>query len=289
MKYIFNYLLFPFFLFIVKISNKHVLIKLSSILGILAFKVLKVRKETVLHNLQEAFPDFSEEKIYEIALKNYKSFALTFFEFAKLKYATNDSILNEVEFVNNKVLEKALSRKDSLILLTAHFGNWEYGALCIGLKYNFPMRVLAKKQSNEFVTKFMSEAREKFGNKEIFTGSSVKELYKALLNKQIIGVVGDQRGSVEGPRVKFFNKDTAVYTGTAVLSLKTSTPILTVFVARQKDNKYKIFIDELSFDDLPENQEEKVLEINQRYFAKLEKMIKQYPEQWFWMHKIWKY
>lgn len=274
---------------LIQFLPRRILNGISIFLGYFFFFIVPIRKKVVLQNLSEAFPELSVKEINKIAFRNYISIAKTFLEIVKLKRTPAEWFAKNVEIQNEKLFEKYLAKKNSLLLITAHFGNWEFGALTLGLRYNFPMRVLAKKQSNEFVTKFMSEAREKFGNKEIFTGSSVKELYKALLNKQIIGVVGDQRGSVEGPRVKFFNKDTAVYTGTAVLSLKTSTPILTVFVARQKDNKYKIFIDELSFDDLPEKQEEKVLEINQRYFTKLEKMIKQYPEQWFWMHKIWKY
>jgi len=274
---------------LIQFIPRSILNLVSTILGYFFFFIVPIRKNIVLNNLAIAFPDFSKKEINKIALANYVSLTKTFLEIVKLKKTSSEWFIENVEVVNNELVEIYLQKKESLILLTAHFGNWEFGALTLGIKYNFSMNVLAKKQSNEFVTRFMSEAREKFGNKEIFTGSSVKELYKALLKKQIIGVVGDQRGPLEGPRVKFFNRDTAVYTGTAVLSLKTKTPILSVFVARQKNNKYKIFIDELSFENLPQDQEEKVIEINRRYFNKLENMIKQYPEQWFWMHKIWKY
>lgn len=289
MKYLFHNTLFIIVEKLVKFSSKKKLILFSNILASIFFKLIKIRREVVFSNLRIAFPLLDAKEIYEIAYATYKSIALTFIEFVKAKSVSGNFILDEVEFENKEIFEEILNQKKSLILLTAHFGNWEYGALAIGLKYNFSMSVLAKRQSNEFVTNFMSDIRTRFGNKEIFTGSSVKELYKALLEKEIIGVVGDQRGSIDGPRVKFFGKETAVYTGTASLALKTQTPILVILVARQKNNKYKAIIEKLSLENLPEQQEEKLLEINQRYFNILEKTIKKYPEQWFWMHKIWKY
>ena len=261
----------------------------SFFIGIIFYYIIPLRKKVVIENLKTAFPNLSDQEIKNLAFKNYISVAKTFIEIIKLETTSAEWILENVKIDNEEIITKHLDKKDSVIFLTAHFGNWEFGALTFGLKFNFSMNVLAKPQSNEYVTNFMSKVRTKFGNREIFTGSSVKDLYKALLNKESIGVVGDQRGSKEGPRVKFFNRDTAVYTGTATMALKTKSPIVTVFVSRQSDNTYIAHIDEISLENLPENQDEKVLEINQRYFNILEKTIQKYPEQWFWMHKIWKY
>jgi KDO2-lipid IV(A) lauroyltransferase len=80
-----------------------------------------------------------------------------------------------------------------------------------------------------------------------------------------------------------------VYNGTAVLALKTGAPILMIFFARQDDLSYKAVVKELIYTDIEGSEEEKVQIICQRYFSFLETMVKEYPDQWFWMHKIWKY
>lgn len=289
MKYVLENLFLKIILISVRIANHKLLVKMSAVLAFVFYNLLPLRKTVVLENLKSAFPDLDEKDISLIAKKSYKSFAITFLELLKLKYSTKQEIIDQVIFDSNETVKDCIKNNKSLILLTAHFGSWEYGAMSYGIKYNIPMNVLAKRQSNQHVTDLVTEIRTRFGNKEIFTGSSVKEIYKALLEKEIIGVVGDQRGPKEGPRVKFFGKDTAVFTGTATMALKTKTPIVVILVARQKDYKYKMISEEISFENLPEKLEDQVVEINQRYFNILERTIKEYPEQWFWMHKIWKY
>jgi KDO2-lipid IV(A) lauroyltransferase len=58
---------------------------------------------------------------------------------------------------------------------------------------------------------------------------------------------------------------------------------------RQPDYSYRTAIEIINTDDLPEEEELKIAELSQRHVAVLEKYIKQYPEQWLWMHKRWKY
>jgi len=102
-------------------------------------------------------------------------------------------------------------------------------------------------------------------------------------------MVADQRGPREGVKVKFFNKDVSVYTGPAALALKTKAPILYGISVRQKDYKYKTELVEISKDNLPDDDEEKIIELSQRHTAYLEKVIRENPEQWLWMHDRWKY
>ena len=80
-----------------------------------------------------------------------------------------------------------------------------------------------------------------------------------------------------------------MYTGPAILSLKSNAPLLFGIAIRQKDFSYKIFITEIRRDNLPENYDEKVKVLSERILRHLENFIRQYPEQWLWMHKRWKH
>jgi lauroyl/myristoyl acyltransferase len=46
---------------------------------------------------------------------------------------------------------------------------------------------------------------------------------------------------------------------------------------------------EISKDNLHDDDEEKIIELSQRHTAYLEKVIRENPEQWLWMHNRWKY
>ncbi len=261
----------------------------SKILAFLFFNVVRLRRNVVIRNLELAFPNLSNKELQVIAYKNYRSIAITFLELFLVSKLTKEQISTHYTIDNLEIINKRKSEGNGLILLTAHFGNWEFAALGTGIHLKTSINVLVKEQSNPFVTKWMKKVREKFGNKEIPLGISVKEIYKSLKNDNIVGVVGDQRGPKDGIRVNFFGQKTSTFAGTASIALKLKAPVLVLFSVRKPNGKYEGIVKEISLEDLQGNTEQKIKEFNQRYMKLLENIIKQYPEQWFWMHNIWKY
>jgi KDO2-lipid IV(A) lauroyltransferase len=178
---------------------------------------------------------------------------------------------------------------NGVILLSSHFGNWEYIATSVALQAEISLSVVVKPLRNPFVYEWMNKARTKFINEVVPLGISIRKTYQTLKEKKIVAMVADQRGPREGVKVKFFNKDVSVYTGPAALALKTKAPILYGISVRQKNYKYKTELVEISTDNLPYDDEEKIIELSQRHTAYLEKVIRENPEQWLWMHDRWKY
>jgi KDO2-lipid IV(A) lauroyltransferase len=260
----------------------------GKLLGSAFYYLIPIRKRVVFSNLRKAFPEISDSEIKVIARKNYISLMTTFIELFCVKSLTKEEAASLIN-VDIDLVKRKLAADKGLIFLSAHFGNWEISSTSAALQLNIPIYVLAKPQRNEMVYKAVNQLREKFGNKVISLGSSVRELYGALLKKRIIGVVGDQRGPEESLRVNLFNQPTAVYPGTAQIALKTGSPILAALIVRQPDNSYNVELEAIDVEDFEGSNEEKVLQINTRYMAFLEKWIRKHPEQWFWMHNIWKY
>jgi KDO2-lipid IV(A) lauroyltransferase len=135
----------------------------------------------------------------------------------------------------------------------------------------------------------MNKGRTKFGNEVVPLGISIRKTFQTLKEKKIVAMVADQRGPKEGVKVDFFGRKAVVYTGPAALALKTGAPIICGIPIRDKDFKYKMVLVEIPVNDLPESDEEKILQISQRYTSYLESIIRKHPEQWLWMHKRWKY
>jgi KDO2-lipid IV(A) lauroyltransferase len=102
-------------------------------------------------------------------------------------------------------------------------------------------------------------------------------------------MVADQRGSEDSIKLEFFGRKTSVHTGPAVLALKMDSPIIYGITVRQPDYSYKIDLVEISKENLPDEFDEKVKVLSERMIRYLEEIIKQNPEQWFWMHKRWKH
>ena len=252
-------------------------------LAFIFFYIIPVRKKTVLSNLRKAFPDLPLAKLKQIAFLNYFSFCITLVELFSIK---NLSIENLRKFVDCKdllELQKMNKFENGAFFLTAHFGNWEVGASSIGVQLKTEIVVLAKPQRNFLVSNWLDNMRETFGNKVTLLGPSVREIYKAVNEKKIVGIVGDQRGPKDGDRVKFFNRDTAVFKGTAEIALKKNVPIFVILIVRNSDYTYKAVIEEINYKEFTGNQEEIAHKINQEYMSILEKQIIKNPEPLFGM------
>ncbi len=263
--------------------------RLSSGLAFLFFYVIPIRKKTVIENLSLAFPSYSEKEINKIALNCYKSFSITLVELLSIPWLSREQMRNMVQCENTDLIVERYKENKGLILLSAHYGNWEYIALSVSLQIGIPLSVVVKPQRNPYVTQWLEKARTKWINKIIPAGISIRQVYKELLSKNIVAMVADQRGPKEGIQLDFMGRPAYFFSGPALLSIKTGAPLMYGIAIRQKDYSYKAEIVEVSKDGLPENEEEKVVELTRRHKEYIEKCIRENPEQWFWMHKRWKY
>ncbi len=289
MKNKLEYILFLSFSILFKFLGLHLSRKFSFVIAVIFYYLIPIRKSTVIENLTNAFPEYDREKIREIAFKNYKSFAITLAEILSIPWMSRDDIEQQVNCLNKSLIIEKYNENKGVILLSAHFGNWEYVAASVAAQLNIPFSVVVKPQRNPYVTNWMNRARTKWNNKIVPLGLSIRQTYQTLKEKQVVAMVADQRGPEESIRINFFGRNISVHTGPAVLALKTGAPILYGVCVRCGDFSYKTEIVEINVDDVEGTMEEKVREISQRHMTHLETFIRQFPEQWLWMHKRWKH
>lgn len=289
MQNILEYILFITLSVFFRICGLNLSRKFSSPMAILFFYVIPIRKEVVFENLNKAFPELDKDKIKRIAFGSYKNFITSLIEIMCMPAMSKEEIINMLPLSNTGLIPSMYNQGNGVILLSAHFGNWELIAASVSARINLPFHVVVKPQRNPFVNNWLNNVRTRWINKIIPLGISIRQVYKELKNKNIIAMVADQRGPFEGIRVNFFGINTAVYSGPATLAIKTGAPVIYGLTIRQTDYSYKVILEEIDLSNLPEDEEKKVIEISQRHTSFLEKYIKQYPEQWFWMHKRWKY
>jgi KDO2-lipid IV(A) lauroyltransferase len=258
------------------------------LLAVLFYFVIPVRKKTVLENLKLAFPEYDKRKIKKIAFGVYKNVSITLVEILTLPALKKEQIDDLVEFRDADILVKKYYENEGLIILSAHFSNWEYAALLCAVNMKIPYSVIVKPLGNQYIYRWMNSERTKWGNEVVPLGPSVKNIYLALKQKKIVAIVADQRGPKEGVLVKFFGKDVYAHPGPAFFAVKTGTPIYYGLLIRQKNYKYKLCISEIDTSNLPEDKDEKIAVLTQRHTNYLENMIRQFPEQWLWLHKRWK-
>ena len=284
-----EYILFISFSYLTKLLGLNLSRKLAIGLAYVFYYFIPIRKKMAIENISKAFPDYSKKKVRQTALDTYKSFSITIMETLYIPHISKSKMMGSVCFVNKEILVKKIKERKGVIVLSAHFGNWEYLAVSLALQLDLPLAILIKVQRNPYVTRFMDKARTKWSNEVIPVGTAVKKIFKALDNGRIVCMAADQRGNVDGIRIEFLGLMSSVYSGPAVVAIKTGSDIVLAISVRQPDYSYKVELTELSFDNLPENYDEKIKEICRRYLNSLEGFIRKYPQQWLWLHNRWKY
>lgn len=253
------------------------------------YYLVPIRKEVVFDNLKHAFPNLNQTKIEKIAFGSYKNLAITLVEILYLPWMSKEQVKSVVKFNNISLIDKKHSEENGVILLSAHFGNWEYCAISGGAQLNKKFSVVVKPQRNSYVNDWMNKARTRWTNDIVPLGVSIRNIVTVLKNNGIVAMAADQRGPEDSIKLDFFDRKTSVYTGPAILSLKMNAPIIYGITIRQPDFSYVSDIVEISKDNLPDDFDEKVKVLSERMLKYLEDVIRAYPEQWFWMHKRWKH
>jgi len=289
MKNRIEYFLFLLFSIAFRLLGLNTSRKLSGLLAVIFYYFIPIRKKTVLENLTNAFPGYDKQTLRSIAYNTYKSFLTAFIEILYLQKISQQELETAVNCPNKNLIVEKFEEGKGVILLSAHFGNWEYVAASVALQLDLPFSVVVKPQRNPYVSGWMNNVRTRWNNDIVSLGLSIRKTYQTLKEKRVVAMVADQRGPQESIKVEFFGRKVSVHVGPAVLALRTGAPILCGIPVRQKDYSYKIVMHEISKDNLPEDNEEKIIELSQRHTSYLESFIREYPEQWLWMHKRWKH
>jgi KDO2-lipid IV(A) lauroyltransferase len=131
--------------------------------------------------------------------------------------------------------------------------------------------------------------RTKNGNTLIPKGGSGRKIIRLLKENKIIGILSDQNvASREGIFVDFFGRPACTSVGTAVLALQSGAPVIPAFMPRMPDGRYKLlFLPPVEITRTDDYESD--LRVNTQRFTKvMEDIIRQYPDQWFWIHQRWK-
>ena len=274
--------------FLLRLIPLKISLFIADILGKAGFKYLHKYRDIAVSNLDEVFSDDHDRNI-EIARKVFSNLAKSGAEWIKFSSFDKDNIDRIItESHGFEYLEEALKGGKGAIIMAFHFGNWEFTTLYLTLK-GYNGTIIAKKLYFHKYENFISDLRRKTGVQIMYRDESPKKVLKVLKGGGMIGLLADQDvDSVEGVFVDFFGKPAYTPIGPVKLGMVTGASILPTFVIRKDDDTFKFIIDKPIVLSRGDNPEEDALRYTQEWTNVLERYVREYPEQWVWIHKRWK-
>lgn len=256
--------------------------KFAEGLGYLSYKLIKKRRIVTLNNIKNAFPEKTFEEIEKIAINSYKTMVKTFMMSLWMPDTCRDD--SKVKFDNYALFEEAKAMGKGVVIASLHMGCFE---AIQKVALTNELYDVIKPQKNHLLDEYMNENRRRTGIHLIYKGaSSVKELVKALKNKDIVCLFSDHYDI--GCEVEFFGKKTLASTGVAALGLKYDAPVLLVHNILDENNVSTIYFDKI-LDLTKTGNTKKDIDVNtQMLINEFECLIKKYPDQWMWFHRRWR-
>lgn len=290
MKYIgffLEYLFFVILKFIVLLLGFKRSKKIGKWLGRVMFKYLRNYKESALKNAEVIYGRVDENviKMLEKAFENVGIFLVDSFF---INGVTKENFSEFVEFEDFKYIEEALSHKRGVIVVTGHFGNWEFLAGVPARLGLVDLGVVMNRQINPFTEMMIVNTRRKAKMKTFYNQpEEMKKIISHLKNNGVLGMVVDQAYYFDPIFVEFFGTPAPTARGPAVFHLKFKSPIVPARSILMEDGRYKLkFYPPMNF-DMPLN-EESVKTIMRHINKIFEEWILELPEQWFsWTHPRW--
>jgi KDO2-lipid IV(A) lauroyltransferase len=256
--------------------------RIGARLGRLIFKVSKKHRRRALSNLELAMPELSENERMRIAKGVFEHFGMVGTDFMRTRKRTDEEVLQSVTMEGFEHVEHALSLGKGVLVITGHFGNWERMGQYARAN-GFLMNVVARDADDSTMNRMMFDLRNTAGLNVISRGNAARTMLSLLKENQLVAVLPDQNSSEIF--VPFFGKPCGTVQGPGVLHLRTGAPLLPVYCPRVGPAKYRLII-RPPIEPVPgfEGPEGYTRAINES----LEEVIREYPEQWLWLHDRWK-
>ncbi len=258
-------------------------------LALFAFHILRVRRGLTITQLRYAFPEWSDARVHDTARATYKNLITVILELMWTPRLTRTPLEHIVRLRNPEVLRHAVARGRGVVLMSGHFGNWEWLSIGVARLLDMSFTVIVHPLHNPKVDVLVERWRTMLGNRIVPMGLSIREIITTLRSRGIVALLADQSGPSGAIYAPFFGRPAATYEGPASFALKTGAPIIMGFAVRAEDGMYDVHVEEIPTADLPDASEDSIRKLTLRHVQALEAEVRKHPEQWLWQHKRWKH
>ena len=252
--------------------------------------LLHVRLRRVgMRNLAMAFPDKSRAERKQILRGVFTSLGRQLAELCQFPRYTLENIDKIVVYDRLENYERAYARGKGVLFLTAHFGGWELSAFAHSL-HGHRLHVVMRPMDNPYLDRLLQQYRTMHGNKVVPKDDFVRGLLAAMKAGETVGILMDTNMTPpQGVFVDFFGIPACTASGLARIALRTDAAVVPGFTIWDESlGKYRLRFDPALELVRTGDLEADIVANTQKFTKAIENYVRQYPDQWLWVHRRWK-
>ncbi len=254
-------------------------------LGAALFGLLGRYRRAALKNLALVYAERSPAERRRMARAVFRHFGEMAAEFIKMPQLSRADVDRMVTVEGEENLCRAFESGKGVLLITGHFGNWEFMARWL-TTHGYPLNVVARDARDPAATKLLADTREGNGAQVLYRGNSARAVLQCLKKNQIVALLPDQNAA--DVFVPFLGVSTGTVDGPAIIHLRTGAPLLFSWCVRTPEDRFHITFEPTEVIAPTGDQAADIVRVMALINARLETQIRQNPTQWLWLHNRWK-
>ena len=245
-------------------------------------------------NLKAAFPEKSPEEIEKILDGVWNNLGRVGAEFAHLDHIwdydpDHPERKSRVEFTqrSKELFDQIRDDGKPALIFACHLGNWELPALA-AVAHGLDAAILFRRPNSDAADRAVAKIRQvKMGTLIPAGRDAPLRLAQALQDGQHVAMLVDQY-LTNGVEVTFFGRKTTANPMLARLRRQVDCPIHGTRIIRLPNNRFRA---ELSEEVKPAFDASGQIDVQgtmQAITNVVEGWVREYPEQWLWLHRRWR-
>lgn len=236
-------------------------------------------RRTAVRNLEIAgFKD--PDRIADGVFLSLARLLRTFAQFPRMSPQT---IHQWIRYEGLENFTNAQARGRGVLIATAHLGNWELSAFAHAWMTS-PMNIVVRPIDNPKLDAFVERRRALSGNNVISKREAARSILRALQGGEAVGILIDQNTSPDqGVFIEFFGIKACAGTAFVKFANHSRATVVPGFALwEEKEMRYVLrFYPEVEMTGDVQTD-------TQRIHSVLESIVREYPDQWLWIHRRWK-
>lgn len=259
----------------------------SDIIYFLVYRIAGYRKNIVLSNLRNSFPEYSDKEIKRLASKFYRHFTDLMVESLKITSISRKDALRRCKLLNPEVLDRIYDEGKHSVAIGGHYNNWEMLAVALDMQIKHKAAGIYTPLTNKFMDRKINNSRSKYGLELV--SKYISKEYLKTDHEELKAIIfgSDQSPHKDAKRfywTTFMNQDTAVQFGAEKYAVEKNYPVVFAFISKVRRGYYEIKLELIESN--PRDTEYGT--ITEKHVRLLEKQICEKPEFYLWTHKRWK-
>jgi KDO2-lipid IV(A) lauroyltransferase len=265
--------------------SRAVAIGLAQMFYLLHFRLRRVG----MRNLAMVFPEKSPAERKHILRGVFTSLGRQLAELCQFPRYTAENVDEVVVYDGLENYQQAYDRGKGVLFVTAHFGGWELSAFAHSL-HGYRVNIVMRPMDNKYLDRMLQGYRTMHGNRVVPKDEFVRGLLAAMKAGETVGILMDTNMTPpQGVFVDFFGTQACTASGLARIALRTDAAVVPGFTIWDSGlGKYRLRFDPALELIRTGNLEADIVANTQRFTKVIEEYVREYPDQWLWVHRRWK-